>query len=79
MYDVTIPCESNVFMWLHIQSAKNMEITVWIYRCYILITDVIYVMMDLPLVTVAGVLVWLVLSGVGISYVMCHRYVGQGV
>jgi len=36
-------------------------------------------MMDLPLVTVAGVLVWLVLSGVGISYVMCHRYVGQGV
>jgi len=27
-------------MWLHVQFVINTEIIVWIYRCYIMITDI---------------------------------------
>jgi len=40
VYDITVSCERSVFMWLHIPSAINMEIIVWIYGCYIVIIDI---------------------------------------
>ena len=33
--DVIISCASNVCLWLHIQSAINMNVIAWIYGCYI--------------------------------------------
>jgi hypothetical protein len=50
-----------VYLWLHIQSAINMDIIAWIYGCYIV--DILTVLKDRLLhVDVVSVLVWRVLS-----------------
>ena len=35
MLDVIISCASSVYLWLHIQSAINMDVSLWIYEYYI--------------------------------------------
>ena len=58
--DVVISCDSSVFLWLHIQSAINMEFNLWIYGYYIV--DILNILNEgLTLVDIVGVLVWIVL------------------
>ena len=59
--DIIISYASNVFLWLHIRSAINMEFSVWIYGYQTVNVCRMYVMMDLKL-AVVSVLVWRVLS-----------------
>jgi hypothetical protein len=34
LFDIIIYCASSEYLWLHIQSALNVEVSVWIYGYY---------------------------------------------